>query len=101
MPMAAKIFGAKPKEPRKRAYYGPSFGYGRPWRRVRLFVLQRDKYTCKDCGKLANEVDHIIPHKGNSELYYDTDNMVSRCKSCHARKTVKEDGGFGNAVKRS
>ncbi|WP_327198035.1 HNH endonuclease [Sporanaerobacter acetigenes] len=28
-------------------------------------------------------VDHIEPHKGNEDLFYDINNLQSLCKSCH------------------
>ena len=40
---------------------------------------------------MAKEVDHIIPHKGNMKLFWDSDNNWSPlCKSCHSKKTAKE-----------
>jgi 5-methylcytosine-specific restriction protein A len=41
-------------------------------------------------------VDHIIPHKGNMNLFWDKRNWQSMCGRCHSKKTAKEDGGFGN-----
>jgi 5-methylcytosine-specific restriction protein A len=41
-------------------------------------------------------VDHIIPHKGNYKLFWDKSNWQSLCKSCHDKKTAREDGAFGN-----
>ena len=40
----------------------------------------------------AIEVDHIQPHKGDSELFYDAANLASLCKICHSRKTMNENG---------
>lgn len=36
---------------------------GRSWRKLRLEVLLRDKYTCQHCGlvSISLEVDHTIP----------------------------------------
>ncbi len=45
--------------------------------------------------KLATEVDHIIPHKGDMSLFWDPSNWQSLCHACHSRKTAREDGGFG------
>lgn len=56
---------------------------------------------CAECerqGKVtaATLVDHIKPHKGNYELFWDPNNWQSMCDPCHNRKTATEDGGFGN-----
>ncbi|MFF2156316.1 HNH endonuclease signature motif containing protein [Paenibacillus chitinolyticus] len=53
---------------------------------------------CKEAGKLtpSSVVDHIIPHRGNKELFWDRANWQPLCKSHHDAKTAKEDGGFGN-----
>lgn len=51
---------------------------------------------CVSCGQAATEVDHIVPiDRGGSNSH---SNLQSMCKSCHARKTAKFDGGFGNPV---
>jgi 5-methylcytosine-specific restriction protein A len=39
---------------------------------------------------MATEVDHIIPHKGDMKLFWDSDNWQGLCKSCHSKKTAKE-----------
>lgn len=44
----------------------------------------------------AKIVDHIIPHKGDMKLFWDSENHQPLCESCHNKKTAKEDGGFGN-----
>lgn len=50
---------------------------------------------CLRAGRLvpATVVDHITPHKGNSELFWDSANWQSLCESCHNRKTAGEDMG--------
>lgn len=45
--------------------------------------------------RAATEVDHIIPHRGDQQLFWDTNNWQGLCKPCHSRKTAQEDGGFG------
>lgn len=40
-------------------------------------------------------VDHIIPHKGDMELFWDRNNWQAMAKECHDKKTATEDGGFG------
>lgn len=43
----------------------------------------------------ATVVDHIIPHRGNEELFWDEDNWQGLCKRCHDRKTWREKRGLG------
>jgi 5-methylcytosine-specific restriction protein A len=44
----------------------------------------------------ATVVDHIKPHQGDPELFWDSENLQALCAPCHSRKTASEDGGFGN-----
>lgn len=79
-------------------------GYNSRWRKVRALYLAEHP-LCVECEKqgaltAATVVDHIIPHKGDSGLFWDKDNWQALCKQCHDRKTVLEDGGFGNTVKK-
>lgn len=46
--------------------------------------------------KAATEVDHITPHRGNQELFWDESNWQGLCRKHHSEKTAREDGGFGN-----
>jgi len=41
-------------------------------------------------------VDHVRPLSDGGD-HYDADNLQALCRSCHARKTCREDGGFGLA----
>lgn len=67
-----------------------------------------------DSPVVAEEVDHIIPHRlgaaldgGDVEmiqaaqaLFWDSSNWQGLCSTCHKAKTAREDGGFGNATVR-
>ena len=79
-------------------------GYDARWRRERLRFLRHNPLcvTCRSGGRLtpANVVDHIVPHRGNEELFWDQSNWQALCKPCHDKKTATEDGGFGNTVRR-
>ena len=45
----------------------------------------------------ATDVDHVRPHKGKQQPFFDATNLQSLCHACHSRKTATEDGGFGRA----
>ncbi|MFA7456062.1 MAG: HNH endonuclease [Micavibrio sp.] len=53
---------------------------------------------CAQAGlvKAASVVDHI----NGDALDNDRSNLQALCASCHARKTAREDGGFGNPKRR-
>ncbi|WP_269448179.1 HNH endonuclease [Lentibacillus sp. JNUCC-1] len=46
---------------------------------------------CTDSGMTvpATEVDHIVPHRGDRDLFWDPNNHQGLCKSCHSKKTRK------------
>ena len=61
---------------------GRSYIRGNDWRRIRYAIWERDKFTCRRCGKFGKvDAHHIIPYrltKDNSP-----ENLISLCKSCH------------------
>lgn len=69
------------------------------WRRASRDFLQRNPLCrmCTEVGhtKLAVLVDHIIPHKGDPELFWDqAGNWQSLCATCHSGpKAVLERTG--------
>lgn len=71
----------------------------RPWagpHGLRMVVLRRDP-VCKKCLRYPSEIaDHIIPHRGNWDLFIRLSNLQGLCKKCHDSKTATDDGGFGN-----
>ena len=72
------------------------------WGAMRADQLRREP-LCRAClaeGKVeaATECDHIVPHKGDRNLFFDAKNLQSLCKKCHSIKTAAEDGGFGRRI---
>jgi len=66
-------------------------GYDARWRKARAAFLQKHP-LCRQClreGRLtpATVVDHILPHRGNQELFWDEKNWQALCRTCHDRKT--------------
>lgn len=61
---------------------------GGRWASIRKRVLARDLHTCQACGRLGDEVDHIVPlSKGGTDVLT---NLQVLCKFCHSRKTASE-----------
>lgn len=75
--------------------------YNARWQKARATWLRAHPLcaACETAGRVtaATVVDHIVPHKGDSALFWDTCNWQPLCKRCHDRKTSTEDGGFGRA----
>ena len=66
-------------------------GYGSRWQKARAAWLMLHP-LCAECQRhgrvtAATVVDHIIPHRGNMELFWDRDNWDSLCAPCHNKKT--------------
>jgi 5-methylcytosine-specific restriction protein A len=66
-------------------------GYTTRWRKVAKTYLATHP-LCVSCllrseTRLAVDVDHIIPHRGDPELFWDVGNWQGLCKPCHAKKT--------------
>jgi 5-methylcytosine-specific restriction protein A len=69
-------------------------GYGHRWRVARLAHLTHEP-LCRECsthGRVtqATLVDHIIPHKGDPLVFWDTTNWQSLCTPCHDAKRARE-----------
>lgn len=62
------------------------------WRKLRIWVLARDKYVCQRTGTLctgkgnawnAPVVNHKKPHRGNPDLFWDPNNLETVTKQVH------------------
>ncbi|HVJ09280.1 MAG TPA: HNH endonuclease signature motif containing protein [Acidisarcina sp.] len=74
-------------------------GYGARWQRVSKAYLAAHPLCVGEHGEVevaASCVDHIIPHRGDMRLFWDSSNWQPLCHRCHSRKTAMEDGGFGH-----
>lgn len=67
--------------------YSKSFYDSREWMQVRSAVLMRDRYTCRICGRPAEEVHHVIhltpANIWDTSVTLNPDNLISLCHSCH------------------
>lgn len=61
------------------------------WRKIRAAHMAAEP-VCRECGRLAHMVDHIIPIRSGGSMT-DRNNMQSLCNQCHARKRGRESHG--------
>ena len=65
------------------------------WQNLRKQVLLINPLCveCKNANRFipATIVDHVVPHKGDEKLFWIYSNLQPLCKSCHDRKTSKEE----------
>lgn len=56
-----------------------------------VFCLRNNRYVP------ANVVDHIIPHRGNMDLFWDKNNWQSLCHHCHSstKQRMERNNDFG------
>ena len=75
-------------------------GYNARWQKARATYL-REHPVCAYCARFgrltpASVVDHVIPHKGDSRLFWDSHNWQPLCAACHdGAKRAEERGGRG------
>lgn len=86
---------------------------GRPWRnwynlarwaRLRMACLRAARFTCAMCGRIEADTsklvaDHVVPHRGDPDLFWDMTNLQCLCWGCHSRdKQAAEAAGRGRGV---
>ncbi len=91
-PKSATVDGMRPSAAKR--------GYDRRWQRTRSLKLAQHPF-CEDCETIgivraAEEVDHIDGKGPLGERGHDLTNLRALCKSCHSKKTAREDGGLGH-----
>lgn len=63
-------------------------GYGSRWRKARESFLRKNPFCSahKKNSQLieATVVDHIKPHRGNNDLFWDKNNWQALCATCHS-----------------
>lgn len=70
-------------------------GYDGMWAKFRAGYIKRNP-LCRECKskgiiRAAKEVDHIVPISKGGDKYNEA-NLQSLCKSCHSRKTMRDNG---------
>jgi len=60
------------------------------WRQLRKQILSKQPY-CNKCGSDVNlQIHHITEPRGNEELFFDENNLITICDKCHRIITQKE-----------
>ena len=82
------------KEDRQKRGTASFRGYSSRWRRVSRLYLKKNP-LCAQClaeGRAtpAELVDHIVPHRGDYNLFWDESNWQGLCITHHNRKIGKE-----------
>lgn len=76
-----------------------SRGYGPRWRKARKAYLAAHPLCAAHGARgetaAATVVDHMVPHRGDKKLFWNSANWQPLCKPCHDAKTAREDGGWG------
>lgn len=81
-----------------------SFYDSAAWKKQRIYILKRDKFTCteKGCHRLATEVHHIIElnekNINDVNITLNEKNLRSLCHDCHTRITKEIKGGYENIL---
>jgi 5-methylcytosine-specific restriction endonuclease McrA len=72
-------------------------GYTTRWDKARKTFLAKNP-LCAYClregiTKVAQVVDHIVPHRGDQKLFWAQDNWQSLCSTCHNSVKQREENG--------
>lgn len=74
-------------------------GYSSRWAKAARGYLAKHPWCVAHEAKgeivRATVVDHIRPHRGDRELFWDRSNWQGLCGPCHNSKTAREDGRWG------
>jgi 5-methylcytosine-specific restriction protein A len=62
------------------------------WRALRAWKLKQQPHCGGredgiPCGAQTTDIDHIIPHRGNSAMFWSVGNLEAKCHRCHSSKT--------------
>lgn len=78
-------------------------GYGSAWQRARRTFLMNHP-LCVMCSAegvttTAQVVDHIQPHRGDQQLFWDQSNWQSLCKAHHDSDKARQEHGTRERAK--
>lgn len=76
------------------------------WRALRSKIIRRDRGVCQQTGVLligfhpagnSPVVDHIVPHRGDADLFWDETNLQTVSKAYHdsEKQKIERGGSIG------
>lgn len=66
--------------------------YSTDWTRtLRRSIRERDRYTCRLCGKQQSDVAFAVHHADYDKKNCDPANLVTLCQSCHSKTNVNRE----------
>jgi len=70
------------------------------WQNIRKIILSKQK-ECQKCGSSENlEIHHVVPPKGDRDLFYNFSNLIVLCSNCHSKITAYQNGVGGIKIKK-
>lgn len=70
-------------------------GYGYRWQKARERFLAAHPLCvyCEREGRVtaASVVDHVTPHRGDDEMFWDQTNWQALCAPCHSSRKQREE----------
>ena len=69
------------------------------WRSLRWDVLVAAHFTCARCQQAGDSpdmvADHVRPHRGDRDLFFDRENLQCLCAHCHNSDKQREERAGG------
>lgn len=85
---------ARKAEADKRRPNATDRGYDSKWRRESkaFLALPANRYCACGCGRIADCLDHIVPHRGDMRLFWSRSNWQPLASSpCHSSKKQRQE----------
>ena len=71
-------------------------GYDSKWQRESkaFLALPENRFCACGCGRVADMVDHVIPHRGDKKLFWRRSNWQPMASSpCHSSRKQRQEHG--------
>ena len=58
---------------------------------LKISIRERDHYQCQICGKNQGDTSHPVHHIDYNKKNCSPDNLITLCRSCHAKTNFKRE----------